>query len=137
MFYSFYLLRNHKVANNSATTEAREKISTFLECLEFMKYFDVCTNIVFICKTDKSKPVKQEVNGTVIRITLVYPAQSFHMMQLHNLWSLVIMTFHLKLITTFPNALPLFLSTTKTHFNEFRFRFWLGWFPIINNLIII
>jgi hypothetical protein len=31
----FYLVKNHKIANNSATTEAREKISTDLESLEF------------------------------------------------------------------------------------------------------
>jgi len=35
MFYNFYLVKNHKIANNSATTEAREKISTCLESLEF------------------------------------------------------------------------------------------------------
>jgi hypothetical protein len=32
------------------------------------------TMFVFICKTDKSKPVKQEVNGTVILPPLVFPA---------------------------------------------------------------
>jgi hypothetical protein len=32
------------------------------------------TMFVFICKTDKSKPVKQEVNGTVIVPPLVFPA---------------------------------------------------------------
>jgi hypothetical protein len=31
---------------------------------------------VFICKTDYSKPVKQEVNGTVILPPLVFPAES-------------------------------------------------------------
>jgi hypothetical protein len=31
---------------------------------------------VFICKTDKSKPVKQEVNGTVILPPLVFPGQT-------------------------------------------------------------
>jgi hypothetical protein len=34
MFCNFYLVKNHKIANNSATTEAREKISTYLESLE-------------------------------------------------------------------------------------------------------
>ncbi len=37
-----YLVKNHKIANNSATTEAREKISAHLESLEFYKTFDVC-----------------------------------------------------------------------------------------------
>ncbi len=41
-FCNFYLVKNHKIANNSATTEAREKISTYLESLEFWKNFDVC-----------------------------------------------------------------------------------------------
>jgi hypothetical protein len=35
MFYNFYLVKNNKIANNSATIEAREKISTYLESLEF------------------------------------------------------------------------------------------------------
>jgi hypothetical protein len=35
MFCYFYLVKNHKIANKSATTEAREKISTYLEFLEF------------------------------------------------------------------------------------------------------
>jgi hypothetical protein len=34
------------------------------------------TIFVFICKTDKSKPVTQEVNGTVILPTLVFPGCS-------------------------------------------------------------
>jgi hypothetical protein len=42
MFYNFYLVKNHKIANKSATTEAREKISTDLESLEFWKYFAAC-----------------------------------------------------------------------------------------------
>jgi hypothetical protein len=29
MFCNFYLVQNHKIANNSATSKAREKISTF------------------------------------------------------------------------------------------------------------
>jgi hypothetical protein len=35
MFCNFYFVKNHKNANSSATTEAREKISTDLESLEF------------------------------------------------------------------------------------------------------
>jgi hypothetical protein len=42
MFCNFYLVKNHKLAYNSATTEAREKIRTDLESLEFEKIFDVC-----------------------------------------------------------------------------------------------
>jgi hypothetical protein len=35
MFCDFDLVKNGKIANNSATTEAIEKISTDLESLEF------------------------------------------------------------------------------------------------------
>jgi hypothetical protein len=40
MFCNFYIVKNHKIAKkNSATTKAREKISTDFE---FYKFFDVC-----------------------------------------------------------------------------------------------
>jgi len=39
---NFYLVKNHKIAQNSTTTKAREKTSTDLESLEFYKFFDVC-----------------------------------------------------------------------------------------------
>jgi hypothetical protein len=42
MLCNFYLAKNHKMAKNAATTEAREKISAYLESLEFWKVFDVC-----------------------------------------------------------------------------------------------
>ncbi len=42
MFHNFYLAKNHKIANDSMTTKAREQISTDLESLEFKKCFDVC-----------------------------------------------------------------------------------------------
>ncbi len=35
-------MKNHKIANNSATTEARVKINTNLESLGFYKTFYVC-----------------------------------------------------------------------------------------------
>jgi hypothetical protein len=35
MFCNFHLVKNQKMANNVAATEAREKISTYLESLEF------------------------------------------------------------------------------------------------------
>jgi len=44
MFCSFYLAKNHKIANNATNPEAREKISTDLESLEFLKCFDVGLN---------------------------------------------------------------------------------------------
>jgi hypothetical protein len=42
MFHNFYLVKNHKIINNSATTGTREKISTHMEFLEFHKFFDAC-----------------------------------------------------------------------------------------------
>ncbi len=35
-------MKNHKIANNSTTAKAREKISTDLEFLEIKKKFDMC-----------------------------------------------------------------------------------------------
>jgi hypothetical protein len=42
MFCSFYLVKYHKIANNSTMTKATEKMSTYLEFLEFYKFFDAC-----------------------------------------------------------------------------------------------
>jgi hypothetical protein len=41
MFWDFYSVKNHKIANNSTTTKAREKISADLESSKLKKYFDV------------------------------------------------------------------------------------------------
>jgi len=35
MFCDFYLVKNHKIDNNSITTKAIGKISTYVESLEF------------------------------------------------------------------------------------------------------
>jgi len=42
MFCNFYSVKIHKIAKNSATAKAREKISTDLEFLELSKTFNVC-----------------------------------------------------------------------------------------------
>jgi hypothetical protein len=42
MFCSFDLAKNHKIDKNSTTAKAREKISMYLESLEFKEFFDVC-----------------------------------------------------------------------------------------------
>ncbi len=42
MFCNFYLVKNGKIAKNSTITKAREKISSDLESLEFLKHFDAC-----------------------------------------------------------------------------------------------
>jgi hypothetical protein len=40
MFWNCYLVKNHKIAKNSTTTKAREKLITDLESLEFKIFFD-------------------------------------------------------------------------------------------------
>ncbi len=35
LFFNFYLMKNHKVANKSVAIEAREKVNTDLESLYF------------------------------------------------------------------------------------------------------
>ncbi len=42
LYCNFYLVKNHKIAENSTTTKAREKISADLETLQFQKFFAVC-----------------------------------------------------------------------------------------------
>ncbi len=42
MFCDIYLVKGRKIANNSAITETREKIITYLESVEFWKLFDIC-----------------------------------------------------------------------------------------------
>ncbi len=42
MVSNFYFVKIHKIVNNLATTEATEKINTYLESLDFRKFFDVC-----------------------------------------------------------------------------------------------
>ncbi len=41
MLCNFYVTKNHKIATNSTTTEAVEKISADLKSLKFKKYFNV------------------------------------------------------------------------------------------------
>jgi len=39
MFCDFYLMKNHKIAKNSTTTKAREKLSTDFESLRILEIF--------------------------------------------------------------------------------------------------
>ncbi len=41
IFFNFFV-KNHKIYNNSATTEVRDKISTSLESIEYKEKFDAC-----------------------------------------------------------------------------------------------
>jgi len=42
MFQDFYFVKNYKIANNTTTAKASEKIRTDLDSLECQKLFDVC-----------------------------------------------------------------------------------------------
>ncbi len=48
------------------------------------------TIFVFICKTDESKPVKQEVNGTAILPPLIFPGLSYSCLLSKELSSLLV-----------------------------------------------
>jgi hypothetical protein len=45
MFRNFYLAKNHKISNNSIKTEAKEKISTGKDSIEFGNFFDVISHL--------------------------------------------------------------------------------------------
>jgi len=47
MFCNFYLVKNHKTVNNSATTEARAKICTYWNTWNFRNFFYVCLTNYF------------------------------------------------------------------------------------------
>ncbi len=56
------------------TTKGRGISVPFTSCLTGLESSVwQLTKFVFICKTDKSKPIKQEVNSTVILPPLVFP----------------------------------------------------------------
>ncbi len=52
--FQLYLIKNHKFANNSATAKAREKISKYLESLEFQKIAVEC--LIHLKTINKSSP---------------------------------------------------------------------------------
>ncbi len=61
MFCNFYLVKNPKIAKNSTTAKAREKISTDLEYLELREIFDVCltkskNNQILLNKMEGNQP---------------------------------------------------------------------------------
>ncbi len=55
MFCNFYLVKNHKITKTQQPLKLEKKISTYLESLEFQKFFDVCqtkfnNNIILLNK---------------------------------------------------------------------------------------
>jgi hypothetical protein len=42
IFATFIFQENHKIADNTASTESRQKMNTDFESLEFLKFFDAC-----------------------------------------------------------------------------------------------
>jgi hypothetical protein len=51
------MVNSHKIANNSATTEAREKTSRDLESLEFKKHF-----IVYMAKYENYQILPNKIS---------------------------------------------------------------------------
>ncbi len=44
IYCNFYSVKHYKIAKNSTTTEAREKINTDLGIIRILDIFDVCLN---------------------------------------------------------------------------------------------
>ncbi len=42
-----YIVRNHKIADNSITIEDREKVRAYLKSLKFLKHFEICLTKLF------------------------------------------------------------------------------------------
>ncbi len=75
-FYSPLMLWHDKL--KSGNTKGGNIIVPFTSCLTGLELaLWQLTIFVCICKTDWSKPVKQEVNGTVILPPFVFPARVF------------------------------------------------------------
>jgi hypothetical protein len=64
VFCNFYLVKNHKIANNSATTKLEKKISTYLESLEF---FDVC-----LTKMENNQILLNKISGRFLVKTKLF-----------------------------------------------------------------
>ena len=73
-FYSVWRLNEETSNDRPGNTKGGSITVPFTSCLTGLESA-VCqlTIFVLICKTDLSKPVKQEVNGTVILPPLVFP----------------------------------------------------------------
>ena len=65
MFCNFYFVKSYKIANKSATTSAREKLSTYLESLKFFKHFDACLT--------KFENETYQQNTDVLTMSLFHP----------------------------------------------------------------
>ncbi len=48
MFWPFNFVKNHKIANNPTIMNDREKISAYLESLEFQQNFEFSLNLKII-----------------------------------------------------------------------------------------
>ncbi len=71
IYLHLYILHEYKFGIITSGNTKGGSITVPLTSLESAVWLLNC--FVFICKTDLSKPVKQEVNGTVILPRLVFP----------------------------------------------------------------
>ncbi len=71
MFCNFYRVKNHKIAKNSTTTKARDKISTDFEILRITEKFDVfsCNWVLNEVDTDKSSSILISLFYTTVCLT--------------------------------------------------------------------
>jgi hypothetical protein len=67
MFFDFYFVKNHKIVNNSTTNRAGEKISAYLESLEFTKFFDVS-----LVKSENNQILRNKISHRFLIATKVY-----------------------------------------------------------------
>ena len=67
IFCNFYLAKSHKIDNNSATADARDKISIDLESLGIQKIFDVC-----LTKVENYKNLLNKISHRFLVTTKLY-----------------------------------------------------------------
>ncbi len=67
MSCNFYLVKNHQIDDNSATAEAKEKISKHLESLEFERIFDAC-----LTKLEKLQIVLHKISHRFLVTTKLF-----------------------------------------------------------------
>jgi hypothetical protein len=82
------VMRQSKEPGNTKGGSITVPLTSYLTGLESAEW--QLSVFVFICKTDSSKPVRQEVNGTVILPSLVFPERALELIEirLHN-WEVI------------------------------------------------
>jgi hypothetical protein len=68
-FQDMFLVENHKIAKNSTTTKAIEKISTDLESSKFQKCFGVC-----LAKFKNNQILLNKISHRFLQTTNIFTA---------------------------------------------------------------